>query len=93
MGGNAFGEQIRYVAIGDSFTEGVGDELPNGHVRGWADQVAQGIADATGETVLYANLAIRGRLLTRIHRCRFEAGDFSGAVTSALSGHVGTSGP
>ncbi len=31
--------------------------------------------------------------LTRIHRCRFEAGDFSGAVTSALSGHVGTSGP
>ena len=31
--------------------------------------------------------------LARIHRCRFEAGDFSGAVTSALSGHVGTSGP
>ena len=37
----------------------------------------------------------RGMLtdLARIHRCRFEAGDFSGAVTSALSGHVGTSGP
>ena len=30
----------RYVAIGDSFTEGVGDELPDGTVRGWADLVA-----------------------------------------------------
>ena len=57
---------IRYVAIGDSFTEGVGDEQPDGSVRGWADLVAQGLADATGETVHYANLAIRGRLLARI---------------------------
>lgn len=58
--------RIRYVAIGDSFTEGVGDELPDGSVRGWADLVAQGLADATGEAVEYANLAIRGRLLARI---------------------------
>lgn len=54
---------VRYVALGDSFTEGVGDELPDGSVRGWADLVAQGIADATGEPIQYANLAIRGRLL------------------------------
>lgn len=54
---------VRYVAIGDSFTEGVGDELPDGHVRGWADLVAQGWADASGEPVEYANLAIRGRLV------------------------------
>jgi len=54
---------IRYVAIGDSFTEGVGDERPDGSVRGWADLVAQGLADATGQPVQYANLAIRGRLL------------------------------
>ncbi|UWF76569.1 MULTISPECIES: SGNH/GDSL hydrolase family protein [Microbacterium] len=53
---------VRYVAIGDSFTEGVGDELPDGRVRGWADLVAQGWADALGEPVQYANLAIRGRL-------------------------------
>ncbi|HUH53556.1 MAG TPA: SGNH/GDSL hydrolase family protein, partial [Microbacteriaceae bacterium] len=64
-------EQIKYVAIGDSFTEGVGDTLPGGRfdgdrVRGWADLVAQGIANATGETILYANLAIRGRLLKAI---------------------------
>lgn len=58
--------RIRYVAIGDSFTEGVGDERPDGSVRGWADLVAQGIADATGEAIQYANLAIRGRLLAPI---------------------------
>lgn len=57
---------IRYVAIGDSFTEGVGDEQPDGSVRGWADLVAQGLADATGEPVQYANFAIRGRLLGSI---------------------------
>ena len=57
---------VRYVAIGDSFTEGVGDELPDGRVRGWADLVAQGWADATGETVEYANFAIRGRLVQPI---------------------------
>lgn len=57
---------IRYVAIGDSFTEGVGDDMPDGSVRGWADLVAQGIADATGQPVQYANLAIRGRLLRPI---------------------------
>lgn len=57
------GAAIRYVAIGDSFTEGVGDEQPDGSVRGWADYVAQGLADTTGRPVQYANLAIRGRLL------------------------------
>lgn len=53
---------IKYVAIGDSFTEGVGDELPDGRVRGWADIAAQGWADASGEPIQYANLAIRGKL-------------------------------
>lgn len=57
---------IRYVAIGDSFTEGVGDEQPDGSVRGWADLVAQGLADAAGRPIQYANLAIRGRLLAPI---------------------------
>ncbi|WP_308493896.1 SGNH/GDSL hydrolase family protein [Microbacterium terrisoli] len=57
---------VRFVAIGDSFTEGVGDELPDGSVRGWADLVAQGWADATAQPVLYANLAIRGKLIAPI---------------------------
>jgi len=58
---------VRYAAIGDSFTEGVGDELPDGAVRGWADRVAAGLAavrgDSQDDVVRYANLAIRGRLL------------------------------
>lgn len=57
----------RFVALGDSFTEGVGDPepgLPNG-VRGWADRVAAVLAER--EPVLtYANLAIRGRKLRPI---------------------------
>lgn len=53
---------VRFVAIGDSFTEGVGDELPDGTVRGWADLAAQGWANALGEPIQYANLAIRGKL-------------------------------
>jgi len=57
---------MRYVAVGDSFTEGVGDEQPDGSVRGWADLVAAGLATATGRRVQYANLAVRGRLLEPI---------------------------
>lgn len=51
------------MAIGDSFTEGVGDERADGRLRGWADRVAEGLADTSGEPVEYANLAIRGRKL------------------------------
>jgi lysophospholipase L1-like esterase len=57
---------VRYVAVGDSFTEGMGDELPDGTVRGWADLVAAGVAAASDEPVHYANLAVRGRLLEPI---------------------------
>jgi lysophospholipase L1-like esterase len=58
--------EVRYVAIGDSFTEGVGDELPDGSVRGWADLVAAGLAAVGDQPVRYANLAVRGRLLAPI---------------------------
>jgi lysophospholipase L1-like esterase len=57
----------RYVAIGDSFTEGIGDpepKSPGGH-RGWADRVAEVLA-AQNDDFAYANLAIRGRLLQQI---------------------------
>ncbi|MGX6603530.1 SGNH/GDSL hydrolase family protein [Micromonosporaceae bacterium Da 78-11] len=57
---------MRYVAIGDSFTEGMGDELPDGSLRGWADRVAAGLAATEADEVRYANLAIRGRLLEPI---------------------------
>jgi lysophospholipase L1-like esterase len=57
----------RYVALGDSFTEGVGDpdpQRPNG-LRGWADRVAEVLAVDTPDFG-YANLAIRGRKLPAI---------------------------
>jgi lysophospholipase L1-like esterase len=57
----------RYVAIGDSFTEGIGDpepRSPGGH-RGWADRVAEVLSEQTDDFA-YANLAIRGRLLGQI---------------------------
>jgi lysophospholipase L1-like esterase len=57
---------IRYAAIGDSFTEGVGDPAGGGPPRGWADRVAEGLAAHRPGQVLYANLAIRGRLLAPI---------------------------
>ena len=62
-----------YVAIGDSFTEGVGDDLPDGSVRGWADLVARGLALASTSPVTYANLAIRGRLLEPIASGQMDA--------------------
>ncbi|MCL3861512.1 SGNH/GDSL hydrolase family protein [Actinotalea sp. K2] len=66
----------RYVALGDSFTEGLWD-LPGGEppsdagtaepaapCRGWADLLAQHLAERTpGDELRYANLAVRGRLL------------------------------
>ena len=55
----------RYVAIGDSSTEGLDDPDGRGHYRGWADRLAEHIARAQG-SLLYANLAIRGRETHRI---------------------------
>ena len=57
----------RYVALGDSFTEGVrdpDDQLPNG-VRGWPDRFAAEMARLNPD-FHYANLAIRGRKLRAI---------------------------
>lgn len=62
----------RYVAVGDSFTEGLWD-APHGTdspMRGWADVLAGHLSDrrrAAGLTPLrYANLAVRGKLLRPI---------------------------
>lgn len=57
----------RYVAIGDSFTEGIGDPEPQspGGSRGWADRVAEVLSESVDDFA-YANLAIRGRLLQQI---------------------------
>ncbi|MET0854191.1 MAG: SGNH/GDSL hydrolase family protein [Microterricola sp.] len=57
----------RYVAVGDSFTEGIGDpepSVPGGH-RGWADRVAEVLSDGTDDFA-YANLVVRGKLIQQI---------------------------
>ena len=54
-----------FVAIGDSFTEGLNDPAPGGGFRGWADRLATLLA-AEYPGLRYANLAVRGKLLREI---------------------------
>ncbi|MDF5752377.1 SGNH/GDSL hydrolase family protein [Spongiactinospora sp. TRM90649] len=56
-----------FVALGDSFTEGLSDPGPDGRYRGWADRVAVRLARLDPE-FRYANLAVRGRLLGEVVR-------------------------
>lgn len=49
----------RYVALGDSQTEGLNDGDELGGYRGWADRFAERLADGSPD-LLYANLALRG---------------------------------
>ncbi|MCG3750238.1 MULTISPECIES: SGNH/GDSL hydrolase family protein [Amycolatopsis] len=54
-----------YVAIGDSFTEGLNDHRGDGTFRGWADRLAEMLAgDEPG--FQYANLSLRGKMLDEI---------------------------
>lgn len=56
----------RFVAIGDSFTEGLMDRVgPDGRHRGWADRTACALQERE-PSLLYANLAVRGRLLGQV---------------------------
>jgi len=54
------GEYLRYVALGDSQTEGVGDGDDTLGLRGWADRLAEVLA-VDNPDFQYANLAVRGR--------------------------------
>jgi lysophospholipase L1-like esterase len=54
-----------FVAIGDSFTEGLNDPAPGGGFRGWADRLADMLA-VEYPGLRYANLAVRGKLLRQI---------------------------
>jgi lysophospholipase L1-like esterase len=75
----------RYVALGDSFTEGLWDVPgheppasadaadPTLRCRGWADLLAAHLAERSDADLLYANLAVRGRLLRPILREQLPA--------------------
>lgn len=62
----------RFVALGDSTTEGLDDAYAGGApgheiFRGWADRLAERLA-RLNPNFHYANLAIRGRLISGIER-------------------------
>jgi lysophospholipase L1-like esterase len=54
-----------FVALGDSFTEGLNDPRPGGGFVGWADRMA-GALSQLAPGFRYANLAIRGKRLGQV---------------------------
>ncbi|MGH1564387.1 SGNH/GDSL hydrolase family protein [Mumia sp. DW29H23] len=75
----------RFVALGDSVTEGIGDDLhPDGTPQGWADRLAVRLAAASPD-LRYANLAVRGKLTRAI---RLEQLDAARALEPDLVGVV-----
>jgi uncharacterized protein (DUF952 family)/lysophospholipase L1-like esterase len=61
----------RYVALGDSQTEGLLDPDGRGGYRGWADRLAELLA-VDDPHLAYANLAVRGKLIGAIHAEQLE---------------------
>lgn len=50
---------LRFVALGDSLTEGVGDPVGEGW-RGWAALLVDGLSDGPDMSVEFTNLAVSG---------------------------------
>ncbi len=73
------------VALGDSFTEGMSDRLPDGSYRGWADLLAARMA-ARAPGFRYANLAVRGKLIGQIVDEQVDVAAAMGADVITLVG-------
>ncbi|WP_055713687.1 SGNH/GDSL hydrolase family protein [Streptomyces torulosus] len=73
------------VAVGDSFTEGMSDRLPDGSYRGWADLLASRMA-ARSPGFRYANLAVRGKLIGQIVDEQVDVAAAMGADVITLVG-------
>jgi lysophospholipase L1-like esterase len=58
-------QYTRFLVLGDSFSEGMSDEIINGNYRGWADRVADVLAKQS-PGFQYANFAIRGKLVKQV---------------------------
>ncbi|MGC0418950.1 SGNH/GDSL hydrolase family protein [Embleya sp. AB8] len=74
-----------FVAVGDSFTEGMSDPDPAGGYRGWADLLADRLAVDT-PTLRYANLAVRGKLIRQIADEQVDAAAALGGELITLAG-------
>lgn len=57
----------RFVALGDSQTEGLNDLRSDGTPRGWADRLAEHLDATTSPDLRYANLAVRGCRARHVH--------------------------
>ena len=76
----------RFVAVGDSLTEGVGDPGPRGDLRGWADRLAEGLR-RVDEGLTYVNLAVRGQTTRQVRETQLETAlGLRPDLASALSG-------
>jgi lysophospholipase L1-like esterase len=58
-------QYTRFIVLGDSFSEGMSDEIIDGKYRGWADRVADVLAEQN-PGFKYANFAIRGKLVHQV---------------------------
>jgi lysophospholipase L1-like esterase len=79
----------RFIALGDSMTEGMCDEIVEGNYRGWADRVADVIATISSEFT-YVNLAVRGKLLSQVIDDQIPiALNYASDNTTLISFHAG----
>lgn len=63
----------RYVALGDSSTEGIDDPDEDGGYRGWSQRLAERLHASTSPNLHYANLAIRGLTTAQIRATQLDA--------------------
>lgn len=63
----------RYVALGDSSTEGIDDPDGHGGYRGWSQRLAERINAGQGGGLRYANLAVRGLTTAQVRADQLEA--------------------
>ena len=63
----------RYVALGDSSTEGLDDPDETGGYRGWSQRLAERIHAVQGGGLSYANLAVRGLTTAQVRERQLGA--------------------
>ena len=87
------GEYLRYVALGDSQTEGLGDGDDTVGLRGFADRLAEHLA-AVNPGLRYANLAVRGRVADQVRAEQLgPALALHPALAAVVAGSMTFSGP
>lgn len=63
----------RYVALGDSSTEGIDDPDEAGGYLGWSQRLARRINASQGGGLHYANLAVRGLTTAQVRELQLDA--------------------